>query len=233
MKQEFVEHRHPEGVEFANSKVHLFFGNRRATTEFWQSSSAPSILKKLKQVHGDTIVAVSKESPVVEADAQWTDQAGLTLLIATADCLPVLMWDPLCERVAAVHAGWRGVANAIVAKTVRELTAQGSCVQNLQIWIGPHIRQSSFEVEESLAQEICQTVPQAKPWIASGTEGRVLVDLEQVVQQQLVNLDVALTNIRKIKIDTRTDLSWHSYRRDRESSGRNLSGIRLRGSKRS
>ncbi|RYZ85408.1 MAG: hypothetical protein EOP06_16310, partial [Proteobacteria bacterium] len=83
---------------------------------------------RVKQTHGDLIVhsADSSLDYQVEADAHFTDTPKLGVLISTADCIPILIYSPDLKVVASIHAGWRGVANRIVPKTVQHLVLQGA-----------------------------------------------------------------------------------------------------------
>ena len=106
-----------------------------------------------KQVHGACIRAVSEKDlhqplePIpYEADGLITNVPGLPLVIFTADCIPVLLYDPAVGAVGAVHAGWRGTAQNIVGVAAREMTARyGSRPEDLRAAIGPGIGRCCFE----------------------------------------------------------------------------------------
>lgn len=106
-----------------------------------------------RQVHGTMIVNVnSMTDEVVEADAVITNQRGLWIGVRTADCVPVLLCDVTSGVVAAVHAGWRGTVNHIVAKTVRQMVRDFGCrPEAISAMIGPSISPERFEVGEEVA----------------------------------------------------------------------------------
>ena len=86
-----------------------------------------------------------------ECDALITNEPGTALAIFTADCTPVLLWDPVTGAVGAAHAGWRGTAAKIAAKTAQAMiTAFGCRAENLQAAIGPNIAQCCFETDEDV-----------------------------------------------------------------------------------
>ncbi len=94
-------------------------------------------------------------------DALITNVTGLALTIFTADCTPILLHDPVTGAVGAVHAGWRGTAASIAAKTVTEMTANfGTCPADVRAAIGPNIGPCCFETHEDVAQAM---------WEAFGT----------------------------------------------------------------
>src|SRR5690606_28539584 len=77
------------------------------------------------------------------ADGSFTQQPGLACAVMTADCLPILLCDVHGTQVAAVHAGWRGLAKGIVARALQQFAAPGS---ELMAYLGPAISQPYFEV---------------------------------------------------------------------------------------
>ncbi|HLB59901.1 MAG TPA: laccase domain-containing protein, partial [Bdellovibrionota bacterium] len=94
----------------------------------------PSRLQLMKQVHKDQISFIDTQSSLhPEVDAMTTDQPRIALGIRTADCVPVLMFDPILRVIAAVHAGWRGAVAQLPLKTIREMSIRfGSKPE--QIW---------------------------------------------------------------------------------------------------
>ena len=84
-------------------------------------------------------------------DALMTDVAGVCIGVSTADCIPVLLYDPVCRAVCAIHAGWRGTVQRIVAKAVAKMTAvYGTRPADLVAQIGPGIHLDSFEVGDEV-----------------------------------------------------------------------------------
>ncbi len=110
------------------------------------------------QVHSDVVLRVDAKPVGVwsagEGDALITDRAGLALCAQTADCTPVLLFDPERPSIAAIHAGWRGAANEIIPKTLTAMAAAyGTRPENVQAAIGPAISKANYRVgPEVLAQ---------------------------------------------------------------------------------
>ncbi len=98
----------------------------------------------LNQVHGNAVVQIDAiPSTPPQADACWTSQSAIALAIMTADCLPVLLADRQGTVVAAVHAGWRGLASGAIEAAIDALPVEPG---QLQAWLGPAIGADAFEV---------------------------------------------------------------------------------------
>lgn len=110
----------------------------------------------LEQVHGRGVRRLP--SPPEPADAVWTTAPGVACTILTADCLPVLLCDSGGEVVAAVHAGWRGLAAGVLEATLQALPVQPA---RLMAWLGPCIGSDAFEVGEDVRTAFCSGDPLA------------------------------------------------------------------------
>lgn len=131
--------------------------NRRQLTQFCQARGSIGELQWLNQVHGTSVFeptpapsapaslsAVTSSAPC--ADASSTTQAGLALVVMTADCLPVFFTNRDGSRVAVAHAGWRGLCHGVLEATAATFAASDT----LMAWLGPAIGPESFEVGESV-----------------------------------------------------------------------------------
>lgn len=102
----------------------------------------------LEQVHGNQVVVAGTGAPM-QADASYSSRANLACAVLTADCLPLLICDRAGTQLAAVHAGWRGLAAGVIENTL----AHFSCsAQELLVWLGPAISQRHFEVGSEVRQ---------------------------------------------------------------------------------
>tara|TARA_B110000444_G_C18771443_1_gene562759 strand:+ start:426 stop:1178 length:753 start_codon:yes stop_codon:yes gene_type:complete len=97
----------------------------------------------LNQVHGVDVVEAGYNSNIIQADAQMTARQGAALAVLTADCLPVLFCDISGTKIAAAHAGWRGLAGGILDNTLTAMDVEPSQVL---AWLGPAISARHFEV---------------------------------------------------------------------------------------
>lgn len=206
----------------------FFFGNRNFTRQDFHRAFPAFAFRLLKQVHGNTVVRSRPEAKdkreEIEAretaDAHFTEEKNVALLIQTADCLPLLFAS--AELVAACHAGWRGVANGIIGRTARKIP---NCDR---IAVGPHIQVASFECGRDVADQLLSTVPQDIATKASQSHPdprKSYVDLALLAQAQLGQEILAPTRIEPLGIDTMADLNFHSFRRDHARAERQYSFV--------
>ncbi|MBM4336037.1 MAG: peptidoglycan editing factor PgeF [Deltaproteobacteria bacterium] len=178
-----------------------------------------------KQVHGATLVRAEPGAARVEADALWTDRPGTAVGVVTADCVPILIAHQSGRFVCAVHAGWRGSAARIAARSVRALVEETRCrVEELRAAIGPHIGPCCYEVDGP----VLEAIPDPGVYRASPRPGRALLDLFALNRLQLEIAGIPERQIERIGGCTACDPDLYpSYRRDR-GSGRLLHFARAR-----
>lgn len=162
-----------------------------------------------RQVHG---VAIDLDGTLEECDAFFL-RPGESALVRHADCLPVVVADPVRSRAILAHCGWRGSLAGLAAACVRELVSAGSVPRDLMAAIGPGISADSFEV----GPEVLDAFPAS--FHARTSWGTPSVDLAAFLDAQLQESGVQ--RVDRIWIDTFENESWHSHRRDAEHSGRN------------
>ena len=186
---------------------------------------APQNLHFVKQVHGDRVVEARTATPDTEADAVWTDVPGTAVGVRTADCVPILIEDP-GGRVAAVHAGWRGVMSEIVARTIEQLVQRGGELGALRFAIGPCIQRCCFEVDGDLPQRFEASFG-AKVVVRSAQKVKPHLDLPLAVQSTLTRLGVPADHVAVLPQCTMCDARFFSHRREHGVTGRHLSFITL------
>jgi YfiH family protein len=177
----------------------------------------------LKQVHSASCVAArGRHGELGQGDALLESTPGAAIAVKTADCLPILLVDPVERVVAAVHAGWRGTAAGVAARAVAAMAAEwGTRPENLRAAIGPGIGKCCFEVGPEVAAVFGEPV--------SGEGGRAHVDLAAANRRQLIESGVTASAIAASNLCTvcRAD-EFESFRRDREKAGRMFSFLGLR-----
>lgn len=162
----------------------------------------------LNQVHGIGIVEADP-TQLVEADASWTAQTGIASAVLTADCLPVLFCDRAGSRVAAAHAGWRGLAAGVLEATLAALAVPA---EEILVWLGPAIGPRSFEVGPEVRDAMLATHPEAaQSFRASTRAGHFLADLYQLARLRLAASGV--TAVYGGGFCTYQDSRFYSYRR--------------------
>lgn len=214
------------GLTFKNSAFQILFGNKNSSVENIKNAYPQLHLQKIKQTHSDIVVQSSNAT--VEADGHFSSEKKTGLLISTADCLPVLIFCSQTKRVASVHAGWKGVANQIVLKTLRRFVETGSTQKIFELWIGPHILQNSFEIElDVLKQLAAASYGLNQSEYCNEKNSKFYVDLNQIVISQIAQIADKKTAINFVEVDTKTNLDYWSFRRDKDKAGRNLSFISI------
>lgn len=114
--------------------------NRIILSREWLLPSEPIWLN---QTHSTRSVELTDKSIDTNADAGWTGEFDTVCVVMTADCLPLLIYAPESNKVAAIHAGWRGLADGIIEETLAEMQVD---YQKLHVWLGPAIGPEAFEV---------------------------------------------------------------------------------------
>ncbi|KYG66599.1 hypothetical protein AZI86_06020 [Bdellovibrio bacteriovorus] len=220
------------GYELKTEEITILFGAMKAQTADLRKAFPDLKLTRLKQIHSDAILETHPLSPDYEilGDAHWTKAKNLALGVITADCVPVFLFDSKTKIIAGIHAGWRGVASKIIPKTIEKLSAQSSAPQDLQVFIGPHIQKNSFEIGIDVRDQILSSLGPLSPderheYFDDISKDKVLLDLHKVVLTQLNQSGVSPENTHSLYIDTVKDSRFHSYRRDKEKAGRQVSFI--------
>ena len=171
----------------------------------------------LTQVHGCAVVE-ARPGHSGSGDALVSGRDDLALVVVTADCVPVLLGAG--ERIAAVHAGWRGIVAGVVPAAITRLVAGPAPVT---AWVGPAIGICCYEVGEDVAGEVAAAAASDR-CVRRAAGARPHLDLRSAVEAQLVAAGVA--EVRHLDLCTRCHADWlWSYRREGPRAGRNLAWI--------
>ncbi len=191
------------------------------------------------QVHQDTVrqarradVLADLFDPIpYEADGLVTNEPGLCLTIYYADCIPVLLYDPVQKAIAAVHSGWRGTALGIVPKAVRELTERyGSRPEDLLAAIGPGIGPCCFETHDDVPTAMAAQLGEGVlAYItALETPGKFSVDLKGVLTWQLAAAGLSPHHVEVLRQCTGCHPAlWWSHRKLGDRRGNQAAMIQL------
>jgi len=218
-------------------------------TTVLQSSAS---LYRVRQVHGNVVLTPSeieiaslkleatleatleakKETLILpDADGLVTEKPEQAVWVSTADCVPVLIADVSTGQVAAVHAGWRGTAAAIVPQAIFRLQKQGSQLADLRVALGPAIAGEVYQVSTTVAAEVGQTImaesadPETvltvlhelpdSPLLSDPQLGRVRLDVRRVNALQLERLGIKAEQVAIAPHCTYRDAEFFfSYRRE-------------------
>ena len=175
-----------------------------------------------EQVHGDKVARVSAGTgsvPVAGADALVTNTPDVLLMLFFADCVPVYLADPVRKAVGLAHAGWRGTAANIAARTVETMREEFGCLPaSCLAAIGPCIGGDSYEVGPEVADRF-RTLPGSRAANVvlprSEVAGTYTLNLRAVVFLQLLSAGLKAGSIAVCDEDTfRNRRDFFSYRRD-------------------
>ena len=168
-----------------------------------------------RQIHGSQVLVAEREGRLGEADALLTERADLPLAIFTADCLPLVIYDPTGRRLAAVHAGWRGTVQSVARAAVDRLVEAGSDADGLVVAIGPSIGPCCYEVDKPVIARLDAAFPgRWGAWVRSVGAGKWMLDLWAANEDQLRGAGIPGDRVDNPRLCTgcRTDL-FYSYRR--------------------
>jgi len=181
----------------------------------------------LEQTHSVKVLELPQKyfhecatNKVPEADASFTQQPQVTCVVMTADCLPLLIVNRDATEVAAIHAGWKGLALGIIEKTI---SAMKSSNEQLHVWLGPAIGPNAFEVGEDVRQEFIQQSDSYSPCFSAKQsestktklieERKYLADIYSLAKVQLNALGVTYISGGEYCTYSQSDL-FFSYRRE-------------------
>lgn len=216
----------------------LVFRNRRKLAE-----AVGFDVRKLvtaRQVHSARVTVVTereagrgggdRESRLPDTDALVTDVQGLCLMVLSADCVPVLLYEPCRRVIAAVHAGWRGTAGKIAWETVRVMRERFDCrPEEIYAGIGPSIGPCCFEVGEEVAAVFRRAFPEGTGLVRPGkAAGKWTVDLWEANRSALASAGVRADRIEVAGLCSKcSGEKFFSYRREGLEAGRFGAGIVL------
>lgn len=183
-----------------------------------QALGLPSEPCWLQQVHGTQVVSCSTATPtqpVPVADAACTDDAGVVCVVMTADCLPVLLCSADGRSVAALHAGWRGLAAGIIETTARHMPTPPALA-----WLGPALGVNAFEVGDDVRAAFLASNPaHAQSFRAGVVPGKWQADLYGLARRILNNLGISVIQ-GGVHCTASEPERFFSYRRDGGTTGR-------------
>jgi len=181
------------------------------------------------QVHGVNVAEVTRntdKTQLANTDALITDEPGTAIAVMSADCVPVLLFDPNRCVVAAIHAGWKGTVAKIVEKTLQRMNERfGTHAADVIAAIGPSICQRSYEVGKDVIDAVQQSFPDAAQLLLPRGE-KALLDLWKANQLQLEKCGVKRENIEIANLCTLENNRFFFSAR-KGDSGRFAAGIML------
>lgn len=176
----------------------------------------------MNQVHGDTVATITnkKEQYLPKTDGLITKARDIFLCVRVADCVPLLLYDPIHHIAGAVHVGWRGALKNIAGKTVEKMISLGADVEEIRAGIGPSIRSCCYDIQLDREILFAEQFPALHDKIIEKKNGKTYLNLQSLVRLQLTKASVLDRYIEDSEICTadHTD-EFFSYR-EKDIQGR-------------
>ncbi len=191
-----------------------FFGDKNSSLDLENIIAA-------EQIHGNKVAVLdnSKNKFIKGADGMVTNKL-LTLSIRTADCLPIFFYSPKEKIIAAIHAGWKGLASGIIENAVLQIRKLGANLSDVKVAIGPHIQVCCYKVLSSRIAKFNNSFGEFRvnSWY---------LNLSKIALLQLKSLGILPSNIENSNICTSCDKRFFSFRREGAKTGRLINIIEL------
>lgn len=178
------------------------------------------------QVHGDGVKKVANSKDAKNTDDKFdgivSDLSNLLVGVKTADCVPVLIGDPINKTFSAVHAGWRGTVESIAVRAIEKMSKEyGSEAEDLVCAIGPAAGCEKYEIGQDVIDAFSEKFSTSGKLFTETRKGHALIDLHQASQDQLIGVGVKVDNIYTAPFCTmeRNDL-FFSYRVEKKKYGK-------------
>ncbi len=185
----------------------------------------------MHQTHSDHIVRIEGEPTgetyfgfriVKDTDALITDKKHVALVARISDCTPVLLYDPIREAMACIHAGWRSTVKQLPAKSLAAMTKHfGTDPKDVYAFIGPCIGPESFQVGREVSEQWRAAFSFAEAVIKKDDDVHDMIDMKKTNSLMLQEAGILAENITVDPADTLTDPRYHSFRRDAPDYGSN------------
>ncbi len=183
----------------------------------------------MNQTHSANVVSkmgVTTHEKVAGCDSVVTN-SGVTLSILTADCLPIIFFDKSNELIAAVHAGYKGILQGIVEKTITELLEQGASIPSLHLKIGPSIGVCCYDVDQERIDQFTQMFGDLKDALEIRNKKNFL-SLQKIAEKEAIRLGITSKNITIQDVCTKCSGQYFSYRSDNKMHGTTeVSGLNI------
>lgn len=184
--------------------------------------SIESIAKPI-QCHSNEVTRVNEPGEYPNCDALITNITGVALIVTVADCVPIMLYDPICKAIAIIHAGWRGTVNNIVEKTITKMCNEfGSKPIDMLAYIGASAGVCCYEVSGEM-------VGMFENKVVFCRNQKLYIDLKEANRSQLSQQGVNDINIEVCNFCTICENKlFHSFRREGKQAGRMLAVICLK-----
>lgn len=186
-----------------------------------------------RQTHTNCVAEISDipENEIKETDALITTKSGICLCVQTADCVPVLLFDPEVNVISAIHAGWKGTVKKIAGVAVQKMVQDyGSSPKNIIAAIGPSIGPEIYEVGNEVVEEVKKSISNAEILLHKNSSGKYHFNLWEANRQILLETGLKAKNIEILgECSFTQNHRYFSARKEGIETGRMVSGIMILG----
>tara|TARA_Y100000588_G_scaffold368407_1_gene436266 strand:- start:375 stop:1136 length:762 start_codon:yes stop_codon:yes gene_type:complete len=169
----------------------------------------------LNQTHSDQVIYFKNKNDIknkLNGDAIVSSAQNIGICILTADCAPILIYDPKKKIIACIHSGWKGALNGIIKNTLKKFNELNSNNGDLIAAVGPCINKKNYEVREDFFKKFIIKDEKNSLFFEKISNERYIFDLRGFINKQMFNLNVK--NIENIEKDTFSEREFfYSYRR--------------------
>ena len=173
------------------------------------------LLITLYQTHSNKVVYFENESSIknkLPGDAIVTKIKNVGIGILTADCAPILLYDPQKKIIGCIHSGWRGTLNGVIKNTIKKFKELDSNINNLFAIVGPCIGKENYEVKIDFYEKFINQNPKYEEFFKKIMNNKYIFDLRGFINNEISDLNIK--NIENIEMDTFSEKEYfYSYRR--------------------
>ncbi len=182
----------------------------------------------MRQIHSGTVSLIDDldHLQISETDGLMSNKKHIPLAVLTADCLPILFFDPKNEAIGIAHAGYKGLLSHIIENMIhRFVSSFKSDPKDILVGVGPSIEMTCYEVGEELIDQFQKTFPKFKNTFVK-KDGQFYLGLREIAEQCFEKEGILKENIEVMDICTKCDINFYSYRSG-DKDGRFVSIISL------
>ena len=177
------------------------------------------LLITLNQTHSNNVVFLKNKDSVENkflGDAIVTKLKNIGISILTADCAPILLYDPKKEIIGCIHSGWKGALNGVIKNTIKKFDELNSNTNDLIAVVGPCIKKENYEVKNDFYQKFVFQNVKYEQFFNKINNNKYIFDLRNFINKEISNLNIK--NIENIEMDTFSEKEFfYSYRRSQNN----------------
>jgi YfiH family protein len=197
---------------------------RNIQSAFYSVDRNPESIYDVYQVHGNEVVCTSLPRPInaphKSADSILTDNPDVTLFMRFGDCVPILLFDPVCKVVGLVHAGWIGTVDRVVSVTIENMITNYGCKpKDIRAGIGPSIGPDHYQVGDDVINRVRESYGGISKSLLQNNNGSTSFDLWEANKILLERAGVRQIEVSAICTACHLE-DWYSHRGEKGKTGR-------------